>query len=664
MRTQQAPQFTGPAAVLDENQIADSRRMLLPEFTDITSENLHLVNRDGSLRQLVDVHHSNFVVRALNPDSSGVRIPLIHCISGLGKTLFSKLYLSLLARSGFLQKYSGDRDNDFVNEMLTARTLYVSLTRGELVDAKTRESKLMRAILRAARGSLVRDRQVDKNEFTNLRGLLTTITGVAPVVIVLESIGRAFSGNDIDLKSARDLFCDFLQRECDILLRAQKVYVILCGSGGPLSLVGLHPDDCQSTVSEARVGITRIKLNPIRPEYILEILARTTRRINSTDVPLAELVPKPIEKYAQDLYAATNGHPRSLWKILSSRNLENIADQAWIWVELTKSQISLYPREIRELYNHHKNRSRVDLRGVLAQENGCNGPTLEFVASQIQAGYDGDVSDALIFIPPIVERELEAFLTPLSDYLQAWNSIDVRFRGPEKERVFGYAVLKWFGEVFTPNKAGSTRERLGEYLPGESMLVDTTLTIDQNKLIPDPGVITWIQGPDGRIGERVVDSFRSYLDAGECQVYIPPTYIDSPDVVFLPRDEYDTGSRYLLAVSAKYPKRGERNGFGHSNIEAECRKFRRIFDQARDSDPSFRGVLFILSAGPFGNNLNLDSSNPSGLWTSPRTHMQNTEVIIVNLSTVEKREEFFSKVVPRDAEVLGIIEKMIESLSE
>jgi hypothetical protein len=80
----------------------DSERLdeLLPEFVDISEENLYFVNRTDATLKLTRFHYYIHMRRRLSKTSGGgvQRFPLMDALFGSGKTTFSLKYLATLAQ--------------------------------------------------------------------------------------------------------------------------------------------------------------------------------------------------------------------------------------------------------------------------------------------------------------------------------------------------------------------------------------------------------------------------------------------------------------------------------------------------------------------------------------------------------------------------------------
>jgi hypothetical protein len=291
---------------------------ILPEQTEsrISQERqLHFVNREQAMKSLLRVHLSQFARRSHVRAHSGgsIEFPLMDSLYGMGKTTFAWNYLSMVARfisnakSRFPidlsdadidemvcdtvreailhhdQASGGGLESDtnisidhnkflrpFLAELRGARTLYIDCSGMSLLDGNTRGINLMNMIKTGLKKwgiSNIED-NITWSEFIHSRLY-------KPVFIVFDEIGSAFRSSNGDLETERNEFFNFVSQYCEPLSKMDEMYYLLCGKAPFLWNVGMRPEQGSPIYRNNSPGtFRRIQLNPIRMQYIDEILKK------------------------------------------------------------------------------------------------------------------------------------------------------------------------------------------------------------------------------------------------------------------------------------------------------------------------------------------------------------------------------------------------------
>jgi hypothetical protein len=231
---------------------------LLPVSVNIRTESLYFVDRDDSMKELLELHYAHYRYRRyiyINPGRGLLKFPLMHSIFGMGKSTFSVRYLALVekfvqamkqpmahsmkwsddafvAKCRFALTERGDASirnstsdenhysdqsavpptaeeadviQDFFGELKQARTLYVKFDPGSLFSPKS----WLESFRVAFRKSLQLWGITVPDHVEQYSGIIDLIP--KPVFIVLDEIGEAFIQPGTTIDEQRKAFYRFVE---------------------------------------------------------------------------------------------------------------------------------------------------------------------------------------------------------------------------------------------------------------------------------------------------------------------------------------------------------------------------------------------------------------------------------------------------------------------
>ena len=213
------------------NEAVAWKNSSLPEY-NVETSNLFVVDRDAAVRQLLEIHESNFA-RAKSGVGGNWIIPLVDNSPRVGKSSFASHYLLKLPT------LSENSESECMETLSRAHIIHIILSPGQLTDCNNFEKALLEEFRGNLRANLVQyPKFLDRSRTT--KDLLTSLTSVAgPVLVVLDKIGRAFKRRDLDKIQRSNIFVDFVNTVLMSWLLKKNVFLLLIGKGTFLNHVGL-----------------------------------------------------------------------------------------------------------------------------------------------------------------------------------------------------------------------------------------------------------------------------------------------------------------------------------------------------------------------------------------------------------------------------------------
>ena len=687
----------------------DSQRIdeLLPSKTFISKrgQNLHFVNREQAMLRLLDVHCEHFDRRSKEGMNCGgnIKYPLIDNLFGMGKSRFCQSYLALVARYiaqknkkfgneeraiesvvadlngsttsngqqlsssssgsgtptvGVREKYAELRD--LLGELHEARTLYVKFELNSL-SGDSWETKFVN-IVRDALGSQWKVNVPDEVDWRMcLKHYIQK-----PVFFVFDEIGKAFAGESKEIHGQRKKFFIFVEQICEPLSQGNGIFYILSGRARFLWTVGIRSEDDKSQFSGSPGEFVRIHLNPIGECYIREILENT---FTAEQERLIDFVRRKlragetIDSYIRDLYARTGGHPRAMIGRMLSKKESEFTEDDYFMTNDVQTALDMFPNGIKSLFER-RNNQHVDLTGISygTAEKPERFATFHYLAGRIHAGYDKNLQNTKLVLPPPVERILCFRFLPFLEYVLSYKSIIENEISIDRSRVFEEIIIKWFQSVFT-DKSRTVKQVLGVFCPQDSKLSEIGLYVDPQKCKNGLRILsgTSFSGCDTTISTKeFATEMSNHFSQDDVHVYFPAPKSVSPDFFVIP-----SNADLLIGVQVKCRSKG---ALGTNDCIAEATKFYATLGPIRSTKPGLRGVLVMCASCKYTDKDFPELTNSMAISWGKKEIMkqkwENFEIIIMNLSGKDSRADFFLLAMPLlaskfSAEALDVIERII-----
>ena len=627
---------------------------ILPETTPMNGL-LHFVNRDDEMKSLLRVHFENYI-RRKNVGGPAISFPLMDNLYGTGKTTFARNYLAMVQRfaSDTEVRFQSEEERlkhlrgavdyrgnhgelllNFFKELKDARYLHVQFYEGQLVANRDYQVFVMLNFALKERQWGFQIPECHRNDPQNA---VRSIPG--PLFLTLDEIGRAFKEPGSSVQEQRNNFNSFVSRIVEPLIRTPGVYVLLCGRAEFLDEVGMGPGVLNQETSPGI--LKRINLNPIRSEYIEEILKKTMEGNRSLWQKVEqEWQLNPVE-VAQKLYDWTGGNPRFLLTCLSSEKGPNEMKLEQNMIKDVRRACSKFPGAIKKLWENNtraiSSKTTLDLSEVVACDDGKEA-TLEFLATRIHAGYGLKLQSTLLVITPLVEGVLRSYFLPLTDFLKSYESGGLLI---DKARVFEEAVVKLFQSALH-NETSSFDSVFGKFWShGESVLNGRPWSLNIKKRIDGKQILA--QSETSNCANTVsintvAQEFARMLRDRTHDLYFPAPFSASPDIILIP----PLGD-VIVGIAVKCY--AEPKKLGRRMIIEEAEKFAKILGFVRKISgkrEAISGVLLVCSTAAFTKDISFQDSNLSMRFPVQFKHM---EVVVFDLSEPCKRREFFGLGVP------------------
>jgi len=617
----------------------------LPEKLMFDDRQLYFVNRNDSMKELVDILYHNFRKRSAGGGADA--IALLDSVYGMGKTTFALNFLSLVARYWGNGNTKAKYEGVFSEELLGARTLHIVMNSSMAADM---EKSIVCTLLNQV--YLQWSFSGDIPETMGFFDAIDFITSLSPVFIVFDEFASAFQGTaDVKDHHARDKFLIFVEKYCIPLLRKDRVYFVLCGRANFLSFVGQRPGSSFHYEATSPVRFARINLNPIRETYIAEILQKTIHWSSDSDgaevlqsfqdTLLSQDPNLNIESYCSQLYNLTGGHPRTLLKVLTQDMMLKNPKNIDLEFELSDVQfaVDLYRDAVREMYEGLKSHRRFDLTSLIEGDEPKR-PSREYIATRIFAGFGYNKKDTEIFITPPVMRVLDSAFMPFYDFVIRYSELNLLV---DKSRVFEEMILKWFQSVFS--KEDQTWGVLGDsFIPNDCILhgivarLDEASRIDGKRVVPSKKARSTVIDDGGIRIEEMSNNLLEYIGSGYPHIYFPSPQSASPDIFIIPPVK---GQGIIIGVAAKCWSGVK---IPSSAVEDELKKFRNIIEANRELELKPR-LLIICTTVPVSIET---GGRPSTFVGKGALGQGSDELLIFNLTSDDEILKFCRLAVSSD----------------
>jgi len=608
--------------------------------------NMAFVNREDSTRDLVMVHDAT-----LERKRTGVGLEWMYpiCVNdlGCGKSAFADNYLSLVK----------DLDPSSMPILpILQKAIYVK--RSTAAAPGPPHDNLGHSILLKVKqelGELLENKEI-LNEMpqTDLTSFICSLLQRSDraLFLVLDEIGSPFfTENDYDLDVQGDQktwFNKFILSDiCPLLMCKENVFLLLCGSASFLDWVGANPNETPLRSSKSCVKAVRISLNMIRPDKIVSILQRTVFRPTNESPPqtigsFLGLDETRYQQYAQQLYEITAGHPRTLSAILNSRCVQIVERNVPISARpefTTENEEAIAPLAlefIRSTAIRFWRSANVLIRECRKSETDIlEKPTVDGIIRYrdllpaLRISFQSNGSSKFT-IPKRVLIFLECLLIDLIDFLKsvATTNSMVPLNFP-LEIVVGKAFMQQFPE----NQEEQQLNRLFFGSPEFTQFAHQGFYCSK-RLKRFPKVTNRSTCKDYDNGSstistdyarRAIAKFKATTEGDNCWL-IPEPMSHSPDLIHV--------SRYgLVMVAVKNYSRN--SNLSESAIKDEISKAELMVE------PGCPAFLFI-AATQYSAPLQNQFQNGKSFVVLKNVQLDNLiEVILLDLTTPQKREEFF-----------------------
>jgi hypothetical protein len=485
-----------------------------------------------------------------------------------------------------------------------------------------------------------------------------------PVYFVFDEIGKAFDAPLQNTISQQTQFFTFVQQICEPISKEDGMFYVLCGRARFLWTVGVRSEDDMSGFSGSPGEFVRIHLNPIRECYIKEILEKTIVGDSNDGERLIDSVRKnlgpheTIDSFIGNLYAKTGGHPRMMSGQLFTRGKSRTFDASFM-ARVVQTAIDLYPRSIKRLFDM-RNSPNVDLT-IDSPEMADKPASLHYLAGRIHAGYGINLERTKLLLPPPVERFLCFRFLPFLGYLDRYKSIIGKI-SIDRSRVFEEVLIKWFQSVFT-DKTKTIEGVLGEFCPQNTMFSKICLFVDPSKCKDGPSILP---GEYNSKSETTVSmkefgsQMSDHLTNGDLHIYFPYQRSVSPDFFVV-----QSTSSFIIGVQAKCLTGGT---ISADDCIDEATKLYANLECMRKTKPGIRGTLLMCATTEYTLKdfpaLEGSKAISWGRQKIEEKKWEGFEIIIINLSSESRREEFFRIAMPRissecSAAALDVIERTV-----
>ena len=629
---------------------------------------LPFVNRGQAMRQLLWALNELEKRKRLGYGTAWT-IPVIDSPYGMGKTRVGLSFTEQLAlnRDAIIEGMN-DLADGLVDDLIESVTIHVEFDASQIAlcgrDWSRLQKTVVEQILKGLHGGGIGcEEQIHVDPLVRLlvrkwrRG----------VFFVFDEVGRSCESDYLD---ARENFLHFTEHILLPLARMRLVHFVVLGRAQFMQTVGLRTAGC-GILKSSPVTFVRVHLNPIRPEYIMELVKFKCK--------YREWDRCSLEAYSEKVYRITSGHPRSIADVLSlypnDLSRASSVNNAWPLSDI-RDVIIEYQEATRTLLHCHVcslkfknlhgswNRFRlgdgaIDLTREI-YDDVHKSPNYQQVANLIFAGYGSDLNETFIQIPPIVVNLIETVLFTLVEYCT--RIINSQVKDFDYALVFEKILMKFFQSIFGNFSPPTCREILSTFIPIESCISSYRLRLQKEGYLAMPRILSESNSRSANTIARgdCVDSVSSCLRQTPSLI-LPFAKSHSPDVLLFPEAVETDGrltrkcldKKVLIGIAAKNYTTTKMNT---SNIDDELNKFRKIIPQ---NTQNLQAVLLVCATS-YSMELQERFSDTSDSFVySVDTDTDRTiEVVVVRIDTPDRRRRFFGTA-SRDPRVLDIIESVI-----
>ncbi|KAJ3209671.1 hypothetical protein HDU82_000356 [Entophlyctis luteolus] len=420
-----------------------------PTVYSLRDWRLYFVNRSDAVEQLQNIHRAKFMRAATGAGKEWI-IPIADNVLGLGKSEFGRHYIRKSRESW----PDPTRRGAFERTLCDCHTVPIEFHKGALLEDSF-DAVMIRYLRKALKAMFVARPAILSNPPRTVNAFLEDLTEICgPVFIVLDEIGKAFERElePLDDFQQRDQFLSFCEIILDKWLALDNVFFVVLGRASFLNYVGLRPLNVQN-VKTSRYVFERLNIHLLRPSSIRAIMDNTliSSAGTATIASRLGLTPENSQAVADHLFRQTNGHPRSLMAIFEDcssvdeifQYLQPLMLPDW---KPLYDKLVLNKAPVMNLLEHVESGKPVDLTKTIVDPGGKT-VTRDNIATNAFFAWEGTLTNARLYVHPIVKAYVESYVLPFREYLKhIGNVAGVSIDYPN---VFEWMFLRRFQEIFS-----------------------------------------------------------------------------------------------------------------------------------------------------------------------------------------------------------------------
>jgi hypothetical protein len=663
---------------------------------NIVEGKLFFVNRDTAMTKFLEVIKNNREkLIGTDPGVGNVfQIALIDHLFGMGKTDFGHNFVYQCSRL----KPTGNILKQHIDYISGMRTLYIVLKDRQLIEAMrgmdlTEDRKrLETALIDSIIGSLplgpefisyirsdLDDLDPEKRRSSDLLELIIQRTGGNPLLVVLDEVGGAFRGPE-DVIARRNLFIEFCKMILSNWLTTKDLHFLLLGRGDIFDYVGIRANN-ESGMPGSPVEFQRLPLSMIHRSKIKDIIMNTLRTRNQSidgkeiteDVRLIDfygLESNQIDEVVEAVVEQTNGHPRSIFKMLRKCDTHEdlLAYRDDFKVEATWLAALLpYSDSIKYLLDHLENGELNLTRPITEGKDKCLSKF--HLADRACIRWEGDLESATLYATPEVRRALGILSYSFESFLSLYRP-DRRVIY-QKDRVFEYLLIKRLQTLFALPQ--SPAEKLSKWFK------DTQFgSLDQFQVSPEilgfPKITCIRSSQDNpNLDDKTAhpDDLHKLMQmirerGSGCYLPLPASSSSDGLIIYRNRKGRDSCT-IIVGIAAKCVSSPVQT----PSVENEISLFNRMYNEPVN-DSQKRGLknekhfLLIVSTGGFAfakqkgqpKKNTSDSAQHSTEYSFDKNEYPHVDsVLLIDLKSEEDRVEFFG--IPQNSDLSKNLENII-----
>ncbi|TMW57766.1 hypothetical protein Poli38472_014369 [Pythium oligandrum] len=603
-------------------------------------DELYFVDPDQAVEQLQSIHEEMY--RASKEFDSCRSLPVADHALGMGKTTFAHHYVRLCLKTWPIEATR----TDFRQTICAAHTVMCRLESGVFVHEVSAQVTMNDLLAKAVRRHLS-----PETELSVLTPPLSTspqtfaedlVAAIGPLFIVLDNVGDAFGDGNLDEKTSRDRFAQFCK---DVLLSWTQVPGLVFVVLGHAPFLRFFKS-MNSSLNAKPWYLERLPLFCLEPPQVQRILRHTLHKaaLPETLVDRWGLTSLELEEDATSvLFDLSGGHPGTIMRFLrdyttyESFKLYAIGDNwldfyrdAWRWRGILQDWIVTFrlPRG---------NTRIIDLsRAEMLEDDKWVDISYGEVMRHCHLLWEGTLIEASVFAHPVVEDAIMNVVLPLNLYA-------LRVCEMAPRRTLSYAMaFQWMcvkrlqdliDQLLVPRVASPLFFEL-EKRECKSMIVKPRV----EWALPDALMMTRMPASE----EKADSKFDVFGGPNERSTKRQ-------------RKEMETLTVGLLT----------RKAIDNLDMVEGCRKFHELFvsldAKTRREFGRMTNVL-IVCATAYSDDLPSFSSKDDGFVSMdvPPECGNVTEVLLLNLTMNEKRDQFFGW--EKDEMLVDAVETIVTNL--
>ena len=649
-----------------KTKILQDKRMVYVEWPKILHEEkvflnddrMHFVNRELAVKQLLHVHNSTHN-RSFSESGKEWLYALCANDYGCGKSEFARNYVAQLS------KLEG-RDTSSLTAypvVKQAVTIHIRLSRVNI--GQSGKQDIAAHVLDCVK-DVIRRKSLTFIEFSTSPRSLTAFMQTfverspRPIFLVLDEVGAPFYRSESRAKmiQAQQLveFKEFIKEVIIPLLPIPRLFLLLCGKAPFLDWVGTNTQEKPIVGGASTARTRRIVLNMISPVKIVKILQHTLYKWNGKESTLQDFLnltrpngwetSQMLANYAERLYHATGGHPRTMCETLLER-CDEIISQEIHAVKRPDFEIGdegFLSSTACELLEETAFKFSEGTRFLLSQCDGCPknlnlsqkiyGITYQHLLPPLRMGVE-DLKNGFVglFLPYRVRILLESYFSPLHRFLSCLDALkEVPIDFPLALELM---VAKLFIQLFSSGKKPSDIE------VGGLRLFETPVFGNWDNFACDihtkrfPKVTDSSGRFDGRgytvRCDRAKDIIaKSFFQLPEKGLWLLPRPLSSsPDLMHISNS---TSGKRIVCIAVKNYSEGSSLSLDNINKEIE------IAERMIPGD-DYCAVLIVACMNYHESILKNFSGNAFQVYSSDAMKKLR-EIILLNLTSTEWRARF------------------------